>query len=123
MNSISSKEMVKIACRALDDKKAEDIRVIDIRDVSVIADYFIIASGSNVNQVQALVDNAQDELEKAGCQCRQIEGYQTANWILLDYNDIIIHVFSKEDRLFYDLERIWKDGRSITLEEIDKADE
>lgn len=108
-----SKEMVKIAVKALEDKKGEDIRIIDIRKVSVIADYFIIASGGNANQVQALADNVQEALYKAGFEQSQVEGYQTANWILMDYSDIIVHVFSKEDRLFYDLERIWRDGQLV----------
>lgn len=105
--------MVKLAVRALEDKKGEDIRVIDIRNVSILADYFIIASGSNTSQVQAMSDSVEEELSKEGHECRQIEGYQTANWILLDFNDIIVHVFSKEDRLFYDLERIWRDGKLV----------
>ncbi len=106
-----AKQMVQLAITALEDKKGEDIRVIDIREVSVLADYFLIASGSNANQVQAMADNVQEELGKAGYDCRQVEGYQSANWILMDYGDIIIHVFDKEDRLFYDLERIWRDGK------------
>ena len=110
-------EMVRIACKAIDDKKAIDIKVIDIHEVSVIADYFIIASGNNLNQVQAIVDNVEEELGKAGHECRQIEGYQTAGWILMDYGDVIIHVFDEENRLFYDLERIWRDGK-----ELDSAD-
>ena len=114
----NSKEMVKIAYRALENKKGADIRIIDIQEVSVIADYFIITSGSNVNQVQALVDNVEEELEKAGFQPRAVEGYSTANWILLDYNDIIIHVFNEEQRLFYDLERIWKDGKDIDFQSL-----
>lgn len=105
--------MVKIAVKALEDKKGEDIRVIDIQGVSILADYFIIASGANSSQVQAMSDNVEDDLGKAGYECRQVEGYKTANWILLDYNDIIVHVFSKEDRLFYDLERIWRDGKQV----------
>lgn len=105
--------MVKIAVKALEDKKGEDIRVIDIQEVSILADYFIIASGANSSQVQAMSDNVEDDLGKAGYECRQVEGYKTANWILLDYNDIIVHVFSKEDRLFYDLERIWRDGKQV----------
>lgn len=109
--------MVKIAVKALEDKKGEDIRVIDIQEVSILADYFIIASGTNSSQVQAMSDNVEDDLGKAGYECRQVEGYKTANWILLDYNDIIVHVFSKEDRLFYDLERIWRDGKQV--EDID----
>lgn len=110
-----AKEMVKIAVAALDDKKGEDIRVIDISNVTVIADYFIIANGTNTNQVQALVDNVQEALFKAGYETSKIEGYHTGAWVLLDYNDIIIHVFSKDDRLFYDLERIWRDGKTVDI--------
>lgn len=115
-----SKELVKIAVKALDDKKGEDIKIIDISNVSVLADYFIIANGNNKNQVQALVDNVQEELDKVGVQVKQVEGYRMGNWILLDYGDIIIHVFSKEDRLFYDLERIWRDGKDISIEELNR---
>ena len=100
-------EMVKLAITALEDKKGEDIRVIDIHEVSVLADYFLIASGSNGNQVQAMADNVEEELGKAGYPCKQVEGYQSANWILMDYGDIIVHVFDKESRLFYDIERVW----------------
>ncbi|MBE5939861.1 MAG: ribosome silencing factor [Lachnospiraceae bacterium] len=107
------KDYAKIAYEALEDKKGINIKVLDISNVSVIADYFIIASGSNTNQVQALADNVEEELSKAGAVCKQIEGYNTANWILLDFNDIIVHVFNQEDRIFYDLERIWKDGKVI----------
>ena len=106
-----SKEMTAIAIRALEDRKAEDIRVIDITDVSVIADYFIIASGTNALQVQALSDSVEEALGKAGYEPRHIEGYRSANWILMDYNDIIVHIFSDEQRIFYDLERIWRDGK------------
>lgn len=112
-----SKEMVKLAISAVDDKKGEDIRVIDIRQVSVLADYFLIASGSNPNQVQAMADNVEEILGKAGYPCRQVEGYQSANWILMDYGDIIVHVFCREDRLFYDLERIWRDGKIMDAAE------
>lgn len=113
-----SRKMAAIAIEALQDKKAIDLKVIDIKDVSVMADYFIIVSGSNKNQVQALADNAEEMLGKAGYNPRQVEGYRSANWILMDYQDIIIHIFSEEDRLFYDLERIWRDGKTIALEEL-----
>ena len=98
-------------------KKAKDIRIIDISDVTVLADYFIIASGNNRNQVQAMADEVEEALYKAGMEPKQVEGYQTANWILLDYQDIIIHIFDEENRLFYDLERIWRDGHETTKEE------
>ena len=107
------KELVKMAYNALSDKKGGDIKIIDIHEVSVLADYFIIADGSNINQVQAMADHVQEVLARAGWECRQIEGYQNANWILLDYGDVIIHLFSREDRLFYDLERIWRDGKAF----------
>lgn len=115
----TSREMAKIAYDALAEKKANDIKIIDISGVSVLADYFIIASGSNRNQVQAMVDSVQEDLyKKAGLEAKQIEGYQTANWILLDYADIIVHVFDEENRLFYNLERIWRDGKDIAIEEL-----
>ena len=106
-----SKEMAKLAYQALSEKKAEDIRIIDISEISVIADYFIIASGSNANQLQAMQDSVDEQLYKAGYHAKQIEGNQRSSWILMDYSDIIVHIFSKEDRLFYDLERIWRDGK------------
>lgn len=115
---MNSKEMAKLVCRALEEKKAEDIKIINIEEVSVLADYFIIASGTNRNQVQAMADNVEETLGKEGVNPKQIEGYQTANWVLLDYGDVIVHVFDEENRLFYDLERIWRDGKSISVEEL-----
>ena len=114
----NAKEMVKTAVAALQDKKGEDIRVIDISGVTVIADYFIIASGSNPNQVQALVDNVEEQMYKAGYDDPRVDGYNTASWVLLDYNDVIVHVFSQDDRLFYDLERIWRDGKEIDVDSL-----
>ena len=113
---MTSKEMAKMAIEALEDKKAEDIQVIDISEVSVIADYFIIASGNNRNQVQALIDNVEEQLGRTGVSPKQIEGYDAANWVLMDYQDIIVHVFDKENRLFYDIERIWRDGKNIPVD-------
>lgn len=111
-------EMTKIAFNSLDEKKAEDIKVIDISEISVVADYFIIASAANTNQLQALMDNVEEALGKAGYTPKQIEGRDGGSWILIDYIDIIVHIFSKEDRLFYDLERVWRDGKEITLEQL-----
>ncbi|WP_143319049.1 ribosome silencing factor [Clostridium sp. HBUAS56010] len=117
-----SVEMVKAAYNALSDKKGEDISIIDIRNVSVVADYFIIASGTNTSQVQAMVDNVEEELGKKGFVCKQMEGYRTANWILMDYGDIIVHVFDRDNRLFYDLERIWRDGKTIEMKDLDSME-
>lgn len=117
-----SKEMTKLAIAALEDKKANDVRVIDIASVSVIADYFVIASGSNTNQVQAMADSVREALGRAGHEPRQVEGYGSANWILMDYNDIIVHIFSDESRTFYDLERIWRDGKEVSVGEFETED-
>lgn len=116
-----SLEMVKLAKTALEDKKAQDIKIIDIRQVSVLADYFIIADGSNANQVQAMVDNVEETLGKAGYECKQIEGYGSGGWVLMDYGDIIVHAFCREDRLFYDLERIWRDGKFLEDGDLEEA--
>ena len=115
---MTSKELAKLAIAALEDKKAEDIQVIDISEISTIADYFIIANGSNKNQIQTMTDNVAETLGKAGYPEKHIEGYQSANWILMDFNDIIVHIFDKENRLFYDLERIWRDGVMIDKESL-----
>ena len=115
---MDSKEMVKIAINALEEKKAENIRVIDISKVSVLADYFIIAEGKNRNQIQALTDSVEKDLGKAGAIPKQIEGYESANWILMDYADIIVHIFDNENRLFYDLERIWRDGVCVDAKDL-----
>lgn len=110
-----SLELAKLAIAALEDKKAEDIKVIDISEVSVIADYFIIAGGNNRSQIQALCDNVEEQLGRAGFPARQTEGYNTANWVLLDFGDVIVHIFDKENRLLYDLERIWRDGKLVDM--------
>ena len=113
-----SKKMARIAYNALSDKKGEDIKIIDITGISVLADYFLIANGNSDSQVNALVDNVEEELHKAGYPLRQREGQASGSWVLLDFGDIIVHVFDKENRLFYDLERIWKDGKNISAEEL-----
>lgn len=111
-------ELVKLAYAAIDEKKGQEILVIDISEVSSIADYFIIASGANVRQVQAISDNVAEILGKNGYHYKSMEGFENANWILLDYGDTIIHIFNQEDRRFYDLERIWRDGKLIEKEDL-----
>ena len=107
--------MVKTTVEALKEKKGYDIKVIDISDISILADYFIIANGNNTNQVQAMVDNVEEQMYKAGFNDPKVEGYNNASWILLDYNDIVIHVFDDESRSFYNLERLWKDGKEVDI--------
>ena len=113
-----SRTMARLACDALEDKKALDVKVIGLEKISTLADYFIIASGANRNQVQAMADNVDEMLGRTGHQPKQVEGYQSANWILMDYGDIVIHIFDEENRLFYDLERIWRDGQSVELSQL-----
>lgn len=115
---MNSKELVKIAYEALDEKKGINITVIDISEISILADYFVIAGGANENQVKALADNVEEEFAKNKLEPKHIEGYNNANWILMDYSDVIVHVFNEDDRLFFDLEKIWLDGKIVNIEEL-----
>jgi len=107
--------ILKLIKNKLEEKKGIDVVILDISELSVMADYFVIASGNNINQVHAMADFVEDELAKNGMKHKAIEGYNNANWILMDYGDIIIHLFDKESRDFYDLERIWKGGKAVEL--------
>ncbi len=107
------KEILKVAYDALDDKLAEDIKVLDISEISVLADYFIIATGKNPNHVKTLVDYVEEKVNLAGVETKNIEGTHSGSWVLVDFSDIIVHIFDKENRSFYDLERIWADGKLI----------
>ena len=109
------KEIVKKIYKIIEDKKGDDIKVIDISKISSIADYFIIASANNINQVQAISDEIDFVLGKEGILPKAVEGNKNATWMLLDYNDIVVHIFLKEDRVFYDLERIWRDGTEVEI--------
>ena len=107
--------MIKNAVNALEDKKGEDIKIINISEISPIADCFILATGPNRSQVQAMADSVEEKMHKAGFHLKQVEGYDGANWILMDFIDVVIHIFDRESRSFYDLERIWKDGKVVEL--------
>ena len=107
----TSKQMAKVAVEALKEKKGYDVKVI-----SILADYFIIANGSNANQVQAMVDNVEEQMYKAGFDDPKVEGYNNASWILLDYNDVVLHIFDEESRSFYNLERLWRDGKEVDID-------
>ncbi len=114
-----SRGMAKIAYEALADKKAEDIKIIDIHEISTLADYFVIASAANTNQLQAVIDAVEEAMyKKGGVKLDKLEGNRRSSWVLMDYKDIIVHLFSKEDRLFYDLERIWQDGTFLDPKEL-----
>lgn len=108
-------DMVHVIYDALADKKGEDIKVIDISNISVMADYFVIANGTSDSQVNALVENVDEKMHIAGYSLKQREGGRGGVWILLDYGDVIVHVFDKENRSFYNLEHVWSDGRVVEM--------
>ena len=116
MNTMNN--TLKTVIDALEDKKAENISLIDISEVSTIADHFVITNGANTSQIKALADHVEEKLAQNGIHPRSVEGYNTANWILMDYNDILVHIFDRESRGFYDLERIWRDGKVIDIASI-----
>ena len=118
MAVMTSKDLARVACEALEEKKGGNIQVINIGEVSTIADYFVICDGANAPQVEALVDNVKEKLFTLGRSPKRVEGMRNCGWILLDYEDVVVHVFSKQDRLFYDLERVWRDGKTVSVEEL-----
>lgn len=115
MANISTEEKIKTAVKALDSKRAEDIQVIGIGDLTIIADYFIIANGMSNTQTKALAEEVEFKLSQMGVEPNRTEGYQGQTWIVLDYGDIVVHVFYKETRDYYNLERLWSDGTSVDI--------
>lgn len=113
-----SKVMMEEIVKLLDEKKANNISVLNIEDVSLIADYFIICSGNSTTQIKALSDHIEEKLKEQGITYNNKEGYRSATWILLDYGNIVIHIFDKEARGFYDLERLWSDAKVVHIEGI-----
>jgi ribosome-associated protein len=108
-------ERIRMALGAASEKKAIDSVVLDLREIASFTDYFVIASGTNERQVQAISDGVQDTLKKAGSPAARVEGYKTAEWILLDYGDFVFHVFDEKARKFYDLERLWRAAQRVEL--------
>lgn len=108
-------ERMLTALHAAADKKAENIVVLDLREIASFTDYFVIASGTNERQVQAISDEVAETLKKSGNNAARIEGYKTAEWILLDYGDFVVHVFDDKARKFYDLERLWRESKRVEL--------
>ena len=106
---------IESALRAASDKKAHDLVVLDLRPIATFTDYFLIASGTNARQVQAIADEITERLKREGTRAERIEGYQTAEWVLVDYGDFIVHIFEDKARRFYDLERLWREGVRVPL--------
>lgn len=111
---METKTLVEKIVKVLDEKKAEDIKVIKISELTVLADYFIIANGTSNTHVRSLAEEVEDVLSKEGTQARNIEGRSTG-WILLDYNDVVVHVFTPHDRDYYNLERLWQDADFVDI--------
>ena len=116
--SLTSQELAKNAVQILDNKKAEDIMAIKVRDLTIVSDYFVIASGTSTTQVKALADDVEFQLEQQGIRPQRVEGYQAGEWIILDYLDVVVHVFYKATREFYALERLWADGEQMNLDDM-----
>jgi ribosome-associated protein len=108
-------ERICTALRAASDKKALDLVVLDLRPIASFTDYFLIASGTNPRQVQAIADEVVEQLKKQGTRAARVEGYNTAEWVLVDYGDFVVHVFEDKARRFYDLERLWRDAARVSL--------
>ena len=106
-------DALKIAVSAADDKKAHDLVALDISEIASFADYFLICTGDSSRQIQAVADEVEERLEEHGIRPSHVEGYQHAEWVLMDYTDVVIHIFSKSARAYYDLERLWRDGKKL----------
>ena len=116
---MTSLETARYAAKALCERKGIDIKLIKISDISSIADYFVIAAGSSNTHVKALADNVEFRLDNEGISVSHIEGYRSDSWILLDYVDVVVHVFSEDAREYYDLERLWEDGEEMDVSDIE----
>ncbi|QGP92460.1 Ribosomal silencing factor RsfS [Neomoorella glycerini] len=110
--------VAELAARAVGEKKGLDPVILDLRGITLIADYFVIASGTSATQVQAIAGRVEELLEAAGVKLLHREGWDAARWILLDYGAVVVHIFQEEERRFYDLERLWRDARVIKIDAV-----
>ena len=112
---MEAKELMENIVKVLDSKKAKDSRAIRIGDLTILGEYFVIATGTSSTQVKMLADEVDYQLGEKGVQPHRVEGYHSENWIILDYTDVIVHIFHEDTREFYDLERLWADGEKVDL--------
>ena len=117
---MTSLETAELAAKALCERKGVDVKVLQIRDISSIADYFVIATGSSTTHVKSLADNVEYRLDQENIGASHIEGHHSDSWILMDYVDVIVHVFSAEAREYYSLERLWEDGQQVDISAIEQ---
>lgn len=113
--TLTPEQVASLAAQAAEDKKARDVIILDIHDISVICDYFVICSGFSSTQVKAIAENVEEKLEEMGISKLRIEGYKDGRWILLDYGSIVVHIFQESDREFYNLEHLWGDAKVVHL--------
>lgn len=118
---MTSLKLAKKAAAFLDSKKAEKLNVIEIENISSLADYFVIATGNNTTHVRALADELDEKLKAEGLAPARMEGYRSNSWILLDYGNVVVHVFTQEGRDFYDLDRLWADGKKLDWQTAENA--
>jgi ribosome-associated protein len=109
---------LKIAVKAADDKKAHDLVILDISKIASFASYFLICTGDSSRQMQAIADEIEKQLKVADIRPSHVEGYQNSEWILMDYMDLVVHIFSKNARAFYDLERLWRDAKKVDADSL-----
>lgn len=119
---ITVENMTKLICDSISDKLGKDIAVLNIGKVSSLCDYFIIASGTSARQVKSIADSVEDSMKEVGIEARGKEGRDTQSWILLDYGDVMVHIFDEENRGFYNLEKLWKDAPYVEIKELEAID-
>lgn len=117
MKKEKSKQILEVAVKAADSKRAEDIVALEVGEISLLADYFLITNGTNERQVNAIVDAVVEEVEKAGVLLKRLEGKEGGKWILIDFGDVIVHVFNHEERDFYKLEKLWSDAPIVDIQD------
>lgn len=116
--TLSSEEVLKIAVKAGDDKRAEDIMALDVRTISILADYFVVVHGNSEKQVEAIMNEVIDNAEAAHVEVKRVEGRDSAKWILIDLGDVVVHVFHYSERAFYNLEKLWSDAPLVDISEM-----
>ncbi len=110
---LTPEQLWQAAVEAADSKQAKDIKVLDLREITSFADFFVVCSGANSRQIQAIADEIETQLKEIGEYPLSVEGYQNAEWVLLDYGDYLIHIFTEKARQYYDLERLWRDAKVV----------
>lgn len=115
MAQMSGKEMAELAVRALDSKKGKAIKALETGELTTLAEYFVLCTGTSNTQIKALADAVEEALSNAGEEPHHIEGHRDGTWVLMDYSVVVVHIFTEEAREFYDLERLWKDAKDVDI--------